>query len=51
MTNEELESKRTPCEIFTRVVGYYRPVDNFNDSKQEEYKDRVEFEIPEEVKC
>lgn len=32
-------------EIWTRVVGYHRPVQNWNDGKQEEYYDRLEFEI------
>ncbi|ADU61988.1 MAG: ribonucleoside triphosphate reductase [Pseudodesulfovibrio sp.] len=30
-------------EVYTRVVGYYRPVGRWNKGKQEEYKDRVEF--------
>jgi anaerobic ribonucleoside-triphosphate reductase len=37
--------ERTKTEIFSRVVGYYRPVDNWNDSKQEEFKDRKVFEV------
>ena len=28
------------CEVFARVVGYVRPVKNFNAGKQEEFKDR-----------
>ena len=31
------------AEVYTRVVGYYRPVGRWNKGKQEEYKDRVEF--------
>lgn len=30
-------------EVFSRVVGYYRPVTNWNNGKREEYKDRVEY--------
>jgi ribonucleoside-triphosphate reductase (formate) len=30
-------------EVFSRVVGYYRPVANWNDGKQAEYEDRKEF--------
>jgi ribonucleoside-triphosphate reductase len=33
------------CEIFTRIVGYYRPVDNWNKGKTEEYCKRTEFKI------
>jgi ribonucleoside-triphosphate reductase len=32
-------------EVWTRVVGYYRPVQNFNRGKKEEYKDRLEFVV------
>ncbi|MTI95944.1 MAG: ribonucleoside triphosphate reductase [Firmicutes bacterium] len=31
-------------EIWTRVVGFHRPVQNWNPGKKEEYKDRLEFE-------
>ena len=31
---------RTKCEVYSRVVGYIRPVDNWSDSKQSEFKDR-----------
>lgn len=33
------------CEVFSRVVGYYRPVTNWNDGKREEFKDRKTFSI------
>lgn len=48
MTTEkvgELEAKRTPCEIYSRVVGYIRPVNQWNDGKQAEFKDRVTFNV------
>ena len=35
---------KTECEIYSRVVGYLRPVSNWNDSKSEEFKDRVMFD-------
>ena len=34
-------------EVFNRVVGYYRPVSNWNDGKKEEWEDRVEFDVKE----
>jgi len=37
---------KQPCEVYTRVVGYLRPVKQWNIGKQEEYKDRKEFKIP-----
>lgn len=33
------------CEVWTRVVGFYRPVQNFNKSKREEYHQRTEFVV------
>ncbi|MBM3304274.1 MAG: ribonucleoside triphosphate reductase, partial [Candidatus Aenigmarchaeota archaeon] len=30
-------------EVYSRIVGYYRPVQNWNAGKQEEFKDRLEF--------
>ncbi|MBU5677090.1 ribonucleoside triphosphate reductase [Alkaliphilus sp. MSJ-5] len=32
------------AEVWTRVVGFHRPVQAWNKGKQEEYKDRTEFE-------
>lgn len=29
------------CEIFSRVVGYYRPVESWNEGKKEEFRDRA----------
>jgi len=30
-------------EVYSRVVGYLRPVRNWNKGKAEEFKERVEF--------
>jgi len=40
-----LEDKRQPCEVYSRIVGYLRPVQNWNDGKKAEYFDREEFVI------
>lgn len=37
--------KKIPCEVFERIVGYYRPVDKWNDGKREEFKDRKFFKL------
>ncbi len=29
-----------PAEVYSRITGYYRPVQNWNDGKAEEYKER-----------
>lgn len=34
---------RTKCEVFSRAMGYYRPVENFNIGKRQEYKERASF--------
>lgn len=31
------------CEIYSRVVGYHRPVQNWNKGKKAEFSDRVAF--------
>ncbi|MFP4314772.1 MAG: ribonucleoside triphosphate reductase [Desulfovibrionales bacterium] len=33
-----------PAEVYTRVVGYYRPVGLWNKGKQSEYKDRIVYD-------
>ena len=30
----------TTTEVYSRITGYYRPVQNWNDGKSQEYKDR-----------
>jgi len=35
----------TKCEVYSRVVGYYRPIQQWNDGKQEEFYDRREYKI------
>ena len=30
-------------EVYSRITGYYRPVQNWNDGKSQEYKDRVVY--------
>ncbi|NLV35391.1 MAG: ribonucleoside triphosphate reductase [Clostridiaceae bacterium] len=37
-------SKNT--EIYSRITGYYRPLNNWNDGKQQEFKCRKEYAIP-----
>lgn len=37
------DAERQPCEIWTRVMGYFRPVSAFNIGKKSEYAERVCF--------
>ncbi len=40
---------KQPCEVYSRIVGYYRPITQWNEGKQEEFKDRKEFKIGKQV--
>lgn len=34
-----------PAEVYSRITGYYRPVQNWNDGKTQEYKNRQLYDI------
>ena len=38
-----LDEERQPCEIWTRVMGYHRPVASFNIGKKGEHAERRFF--------
>ena len=48
--DKDIESKRTECEVYSRVVGYMRPVKQWNRGKQQEFHDRKLFDMKEEKK-
>lgn len=37
------DSERQPCEIWTRVMGYHRPMSSFNIGKKGEFHERKYF--------
>ncbi len=37
-------------EIYSRITGYYRPVQNWNDGKTQEFKNRTEYDINKSLK-
>jgi ribonucleoside-triphosphate reductase len=41
----QMNSKRQPCEVYSRVVGWLTPVRNWNKGKRAEYKDRQTFDV------
>ena len=57
MTKEEIKAKinelkaeqaachGTPCEVYSRVVGYLRPVQSWNKGKKEEFAMRKNMDI------
>ena len=40
---EKLKDKRTKCIVYTRVMGYHRPVESFNIGKKGEHQERKFF--------
>lgn len=50
MLTDELEAVKnntagTKCEVYARIVGYYRAVSNWNNGKAQEFKDRKMFDV------
>ena len=45
-TNEIVltDAERQPCEVWTRVMGYHRPVASFNIGKKGEHAERQFFQ-------
>ena len=37
------DAERQPCEVWTRVMGYHRPVSSFNTGKKGEFAEREYF--------
>jgi anaerobic ribonucleoside-triphosphate reductase len=37
------DNERQRCEVWTRVMGYHRPVSEFNPGKQSEHHERIHF--------
>ncbi len=42
-TLENLQHKRTKCIVYTRVMGYHRPIESFNIGKIGEHRERRFF--------
>jgi anaerobic ribonucleoside-triphosphate reductase len=57
MDNEQMnntalpQEKRQPCEVWTRVMGYHRPVASFNTGKRAEHAERRFFREPGAATC
>jgi anaerobic ribonucleoside-triphosphate reductase len=37
--------KKVVCEVYSRIVGYLRPVQNWNKGKQQEFEERKTYRI------
>ena len=40
---EEVKEQRQKCIVYTRVMGYHRPVESFNIGKTGEHRQRKQF--------
>ncbi len=47
MKNElpKVRIKAMPVEVYSRVVGYFRPVQNWNKGKQQEFAERKHIPV------
>ena len=48
MVEKSMQEKKIcgkKMEIYSRIVGYFRPVANWNGGKREEFKDRLEYSV------
>ena len=45
MNQNKKAEKKVPCEIYSRVVGYFRPVNQWNTGKQTEFEERYTHDI------
>lgn len=43
------EEERQKCEIWSRVMGYHRPVAGWNIGKKQEFHDRKYFKLPADI--
>lgn len=43
MNDNNMPAQRTRCEIFSRAMGFIRPVQHFNIGKTSEFRERVMF--------
>ena len=43
MNKRQIKKCGNQCEVYSRVVGYFRPVKQWNKGKQQEFKDRKVF--------
>jgi anaerobic ribonucleoside-triphosphate reductase len=41
---DEQPKRRVPCEVYSRIVGYLRPIQAWNDGKRQEFRERVTFD-------
>ena len=45
-TEEKKPLKQVACEVYSRIVGYLRPVQDWNKGKQQEFAERKTYAVP-----
>jgi anaerobic ribonucleoside-triphosphate reductase len=40
---------KVPVECWTRCVGFFRPISQFNPGKKEEFKERKAYKVPKDL--
>jgi ribonucleoside-triphosphate reductase len=45
MAKTETKACGKTTEVYSRIVGYFRPVSNWNKGKQQEFADRKTYEV------
>ena len=46
---EKKPVKRVACEVYSRIVGYLRPVQDWNKGKQQEFAERQTYTVPDSL--
>ena len=46
-----MNKKNCDVEVFSRVTGFFRPVQSWNKGKTEEFKDRQRYDLEEAKVC
>lgn len=44
-----MPDKKVPCEVYSRIIGYYRPVRQWNRGAQQAFEDRKTYDVPKEA--
>ena len=43
------QEAKVPCEVYSRIVGYLRPVQNWHEGKRQEFRERKTYRVPEVI--
>ena len=41
--------KKVPCEVYSRIVGYFRPIRNWNKGAQQAHSERKMYRVPRDM--